>query len=149
MPSITYVKGTIRKDAVAIIPKECRVTEARVLESIYGAGWVPAQLRAVEVGELPTAVAELERIVGVYGHEAVEKAYGHEFNARQAIGEILAMSPAKVKASGLLVENDAVPVEVLDDAVPASGKAAGKAAKQGAKAAASADSGGESAQAAV
>lgn len=138
MAQTTYVKGNVRKDAVAILPKDCRVTEARVLETLYGGGWVPTHLRAVEVDELPSAAAELERLTGLYGAKAVEDAYGNATQARKSITEILAMSPAQVKASGLLLENDATPVEVE-----------GGKAKKGGKAAASADSGGESAQAAT
>ena len=144
MAQTTYVKGTIRKDAVAIIPKDCRATEARVLEHLYGGGWVPASLRAVEVGELPHPAEELARLEALYGAETVEKAYGHAATARQAIAEILAMTPAKVKASGLLVENDAVPL-VIEGEAPTATKASGR---KGGKAAASVDSGGESAQAA-
>lgn len=157
--SICYVKGTIRKDVVAITPKDCRVTEARVLETLYGGGWVPTQLRAVAVVEVPSAATELERLTNLYGAEAIEKAYGHPASARQVIAELLTMSPAKVKASGLLVENDATPVVVLDEdgdapapRKPAASKAAPKPAgtkpRKGGSAAASVDSGGDSAQAA-
>ena len=143
MAQAIYVKGTIRKDAVAIIPKDVRVTEARVLETLYKDAWKPLQVRAVEVAEAPTAQGEAERLVALYGEEAFENAYGKPVQARQALTEILALtSPAKVKASGLLLESDAKPIEVLGEAVSAKGKG------KGGKAAASADSGGESAQAA-
>lgn len=141
MAQAIYVKGTIRKDAVAIIPKDVRVTEARVLETLYKDAWKPLQVRAVEVAEAPTAQGEAERLVALYGEEAFENAYGKPVQARQALTEILALtSPAKVKASGLLLESDAKPIEVLGEDAKGKGK--------GGKAAASADSGGESAQAA-
>lgn len=153
--SICYVKGNVRKDAVEITQKECRVTEARVLETLYGGGWVPSQLRAVPVAEMPHATEELERLTNLYGHEAIEKAYGHPASARQVIAELLGMTPAQVKASGLLVENDATPVVVLGEdgdapapRKPAASKPAGTKPRKGGSAAASVDSGGESAQAA-
>lgn len=125
MTTLIYVKGTVRKDAVAILTKDCLVTEVRLLETLYGGGWTPQSLRAVEVVDAPTAVDEAERLGNLYGAEAFEKAYGHPASARQALTEILAMdSPAKVKASGLLVENDAVPLEVVEATPPAKAKAA-------------------------
>lgn len=127
MAKIVYVKGSIRKDAVEITHKEVRVTEARVLETLYGLGWVPSQLRAVEVGELPTAAAEVERLGRLYGPEVVESAYGHAAAARQAVAELLAMdTPAQVKRSGILVENEAVPLVLVGD--KPTGKKGGKAA---------------------
>lgn len=145
MAKAIYVKGAIRKDAVAIIPKDVRVTEARVLETLYKDAWKPRQVRMVEVAEAPTAQGEAERLVALYGEEAFENAYGKPVQARQALTEILALdSAAKVKASGLLLENDAHPIEVVGEDAP--GKAGGK--RKGNAVAASADSGGESAQAA-
>lgn len=124
MAKIVYVKGSIRKDAVEITHKECRVTEARVLETLYGQGWVPAQLRAVEVDEVPSASAELDRLVALYGIEAVEKAYGNAAAARQVVAELLAMdTPQQVKRSGILVENDAVPLVLVSDKKGASAAA--------------------------
>lgn len=125
MPKLIYVNGSVRKDAVAIITKDCRVTEARVLETIYGGSWMPQTLRSVDVDEMPSPTDEAARMESLYGKEIVEKAYGHPASARQAIAEILALdTPQKVKASGLLVENDAVPLEVVDTAPPAKAKAA-------------------------
>lgn len=127
MAKIVYVNGSIRKDAVEITQKECRVTEARVLETLYGLGWIPNQLRAIDVAELPSPAQELERLVGLYGDEAIEKAYGNAASARQAVAELLAMdTPAQVKRSGILIENEAVPLVLVADK-PA-GKKGGSAA---------------------
>lgn len=149
MAQAIYVKGTVRKDAVAILPKDCRVTEARVLETLYKEAYVPAEIRAGTVAEELTAQGELERLQAVYGHEAVENAYGKDGQARRAVAEVLALdTPAKVKASGLLMENDAVPLVVVDgDGNAPAAKPSGRKGKGG-DAAASADSGGDSAQAA-
>lgn len=114
MAKIVYVKGSIRKDAVEITHKECRITEARLLESLYAEGWIPYQLKAVEVDELPSPAQELDRLVNLYGDEAVAKAYGTAASARQAVAELLDMdTPAQVKRSGILVENDAVPLVLV------------------------------------
>ena len=136
MAKLVYVKGTVRKDAVAILTKDCRVTEARVLETLYKDAWVPQELRLVEVEGETTPQSEAERLITLYGPEAFEDAYGKPGQARQALAEVLALdTPAKVKASGLLLENEGTPVTVAPD-------------RKGTRAAASAGSG-EPAQAAL
>lgn len=107
MKKIVYVKGTVRKDAVEIIPKEVRVPEARVLEVKYGEAWVPTSVREVEIedDQYPDAQSELDRLANHYGPEVVNEAFGTAIQARKDVSELLAMTTAQaVKDSGVIPE---------------------------------------------
>jgi hypothetical protein len=91
-----YVKGTVRKDAVEITPKEVAITEAMILEQIYGEAWVPTSVRTVEVDNVPSPAQELERLNRAYDHEAVAKAFGAgDATARQAITAVMKLDSAQ------------------------------------------------------
>lgn len=107
MKKIVYVKGTVRKDAVEIIPKEVRVPEARVLEVKYGEAWVPTSVREVEIedDQYPDAQSELDRLANHYGPDVVNEAFGTAIQARKDVSELLAMTTAQaVKDSGVIPE---------------------------------------------
>jgi hypothetical protein len=107
MKTIVYVKGTVRKDAVEIIPKEVRVPEARVLEVKYGEAWVPVSVREVSIedDQYPDANAELDRLAAHYGPEVVNEAFGTAIQARKDVSELLSMTTAQaVKDSGVIPE---------------------------------------------
>lgn len=107
MKTIVYVKGTVRKDAVEIIPKEVRVPEARVLEVKYGEAWVPTSVREVQIedDQYPDAQSELDRLAQHYGSEVVNEAFGTAIQARKDVSELLGMTTAQaVKDSGVIAE---------------------------------------------
>lgn len=107
MKKIVYVKGTVRKDAVEIIPKEVRVPEARVLEVKYGEAWVPTSVREVEIedDEYPNAQSEIDRLTQHYGPEVIAEAFGTAVQGRKDVTELLSMTTAQaVKDSGVIAE---------------------------------------------
>lgn len=93
-----YVRGTVRKDAVEIIPVDVPLAAAPVLAAKYGENWVPNQIRTVsmDVGDEPiTATTEYERLVRAYGGEHVAEAFGTKVNATLGISALLKLDSAQ------------------------------------------------------
>lgn len=114
MKTIVYVKGTVRKDAVEIIPKEVRVPEAMILEALYKEAWVPRAVREVQIedDQYPTAQDELDRLALHYGPDIVNQTFGTAVAARKDVTDLLALKGADaVKESGVIPEV-AGPIEV-------------------------------------
>ncbi len=134
MKTIVYVKGTVRKDAVEIIPKEVRVPEAMVLEGLYGEAWVPTSVREVQIEDqdYPDAQSEIDRLQGHYGADIVNQVFGTAVQARKDVGDLLKMDGAQaVKESGVIPEV-AGPISV--EAAPEKGtKAYAQKAVEGAE----------------
>lgn len=104
-PTMKYVFGTVRKDAVEITPVEVTVPEAKVLEQMWHDGFVPIEVRERN-NPVPNAQHELDRLTRRYGAELVAQTFGAAAVAKAAVKSLLDQSVDDV-AGDLANEEDA------------------------------------------
>jgi len=103
-----YVAGTVRKDAVEIVPVEVPLSVAPILAAKYQSAWVPNRIRLVAVtikdGEgVPSVSDELDRLVRVYGQEHVNEAYGTKTQALAALTSLGKLTTAEAVAEAGII----------------------------------------------
>lgn len=111
-----YVTGTVRKDAVEIIPVEVPLTAAPILAAKYNEGWVPNRIRTitVDVGEEGlTAAMEHDRLVSLYGAEHVAAAFGTKVAAVMGINALMKLDSAQAVAeAGIIPAVGDIPISL-------------------------------------
>lgn len=103
-----YVAGTVRKDAVEIVPVEVPLTVAPILAAKYQSAWVPNRIRLVSVDindaeGVPSVSDELDRLVRVYGQEHVAEAYGTKTQALAALTSLGKLTTAEAVAEAGII----------------------------------------------
>lgn len=104
-PTMKYVFGTIRKDAVEITPVEVTVPEAKVLEQLWNDGFVVIEIRERK-NPVPSAQNELDRLTRRYGAEIVAQTFGAAAVSKAAVKSLLDQSVDDV-AEDMATEPDA------------------------------------------